>query len=362
MSARGWVRHRVGTFSLDVSWDVEAGTVTVLYGPSGAGKSLTLRAIAGLVRPDEGRIELDSAVVFDHDSGLWTPPHRRSVGLMPQEYGLFPHLTVAANIAYGAHDTDSRARAAELTRTLDLEELQDRRVWELSGGQRQRVALARALATQPRVLLLDEPFAALDSELRRAVRQEIRQILTGSHVPVILVTHDAEEALALADHVQIIDNGRIVAQGDPVKTLRQPAAPRIARLAGVENLLQMRVARLQPEDGAMLCETLDDSPLTLETPLAEAHEGDVVTVGIRSSDVILASSEPQGLSARNIFAGTVTSIEPRSPGHDVTVDCGAGLALVSHVTRHAITQLGIHEGAQMWAVVKASSCFLLSGE
>ena len=362
MSARGWVRHRIGTFSLDVSWDVEAGSVTVLYGPSGAGKSLTLRAIAGLVHPDEGNIELDGAVVFDHEAGLWVPPHHRRVGLMPQEYGLFPHLTVVANIAYGAHDPDSQARATELTRTLDLEELQNRRIWELSGGQRQRVALARALATQPRVLLLDEPFAALDSELRRAVRQEIRQVLTASHVPVILVTHDAEEALALADHVQIIDNGRIVAEGDPVTTLRQPAAPRIARLAGVENLLRMRVAGLQPEDGAMICETLDDSPLILETPLAEAQEGDVVTVGIRSSDVILASSEPQGLSARNVFAGTVTSIEPRSPGNDVTVDCGGGLSLVSHVTRHAITQLGIHEGAQMWAVVKASSCFLLSGE
>ncbi len=362
MSARGWIRHRIGAFSLDVAWDVDPGTVTVLYGPSGAGKSLTLRAIAGLVQPDEGRIELDGAVVFDSAASLWTPPHRRRVGLMPQEYGLFPHLTVAANIAYGAHDPASQSRAAELTRALDLQELQGRRIWELSGGQRQRVALARALANRPRVLLLDEPFAALDSELRRAVRQEIRQVLTASRVPVILVTHDAEEALALADHVQIIDNGRIVAGGDPVATLRQPAAPRIARLSGVENLLRMRVARLQPEDGAMLCETLDDSPLTLETPLAEARQGDVVTVGIRSSDVILANSEPQGLSARNVFAGTVTAIEPRSPGHDVTVDCGAGLTLVSHVTRHAITQLGIREGARMWAVVKASSCFLLADE
>lgn len=362
MSARGWIRHRIGAFSLDVSWDVEPETVTVLYGPSGAGKSLTLRAIAGLARPDEGHIELDGAVVFDHAAGLWTAPHHRRVGLMPQEYGLFPHLTVAANIAYGAHSPESQTRADELTHSLGLHDLQSRRIWELSGGQRQRVALARALATQPRVLLLDEPFAALDSELRRAVRQEVRQVLTASRVPVILVTHDAEEALALADHVQIIDNGRIVADGDPVTTLRQPAAPRIARLAGVENLLRMRVARLQPEDGAMICETLESPPLTLETPLAEAHQGDMVTVGIRASDVILANNEPRGLSARNVLAGTVTTVRPRSPGHDVIIDCGAGLPLVSHVTRHAVTQLGIHEGARMWAVVKASSCFLLSGE
>ena len=360
MSARGWVRHGIGSFELDVAWDVEAGTVTALYGPSGAGKSLTLRAIAGLVRPDEGRIELDGSVVFDGAAGLWTPPHHRRVGFMPQEYGLFPHLTVAGNIAYGAHGPESQARAVELTRSLDLQEFKDRRVWELSGGQRQRVALARALATNPRVLLLDEPFAALDTDLRRAVRQEIRQVLTASQSPVILVTHDAEEALALADHVQIIDDGRIVAEGDPVTTLQQPAAPRIARLAGVENVLRMRVASLQPEDGAMICQTLGESPQTLETPLAEANEGDEVTIGIRASDVILASTAPAGLSARNILEGTVVSVAPRSPGYDISVDCGSGLLLLSHITRHAVTQLGVSDGAKIWAVIKASNCFLMA--
>ena len=362
MSARGWIRHTIGAFTLDVSFEVEAGTVTALYGPSGAGKSLTLRSIAGLTQPDEGHIELDGSVIFDHEAGIRTPTHQRQVGFMPQEYGLFPHLTVADNISYGVSSQESLTRATDLTRSLGLEDLQSRRVWELSGGQRQRVALARALATQPRVLLLDEPFAALDSELRRSVRQEIRHALTASRAPVILVTHDAEEALALADRVQIIDNGRIVAEGDPLTTLRQPAAPRIARLAGVENLLPMRVAAMQPEDGAVLCETRDAPPLTMETPLVEANVGDDVTIGIRASDVILASAEPAGLSARNVYAGTVTAVTPRSPGHDVTIDCGSGLTLVSHVTRHAITQLGIREGAQVWAVVKASSCFILADE
>ena len=361
MSARGWVKHRIGTFSLDVAWNVEAGSVTALYGPSGAGKSLTLRAIAGLVRPDQGHIELDGSLVFDHDEGLWTPPHQRRVGFMPQEYGLFPHLTVADNVAYGARDGSAPSRATELINSLGLAGLEHRRVWELSGGQRQRVALARALATEPRVLLLDEPFAALDTELRRAVRQEIRQVLTASQVPVILVTHDAEEALALADRVQIIDDGRIVAEGDPVTTLRQPAAPRIARLAGVENVLRMRVAGLQPEDGAMVCETLGDSPQTLETPLSEANEGDEVSVGIRASDVILANIAPAGLSARNVMEGTVVSVTPRSPGYDISIDCGSGLLLVSHITRRAVTQLNVSEGANMWAVIKASNCFILAG-
>ena len=362
MSARGWVRHRIGAFSLDVAWSVDSGAVTALYGPSGAGKSLTLRAIAGLLRPDEGSIELDGETVFDHKSGVWLPPHRRSVGFLPQEYGLFPHLTVAGNVTFGAGRRAVRERAAELISVLGLTGLEDRRVWQLSGGQRQRVALARALATQPRVLLLDEPFAALDPELRRAVRQEIRQVLTSFSIPVILVTHDADEALALADHVRIMDGGRIVAQGDPMVTLRQPAAPRIARLAGVENLLRLRVRRLQPEDGAMLCEIDGDSSLVLETPIAEAREGDEVTIGIRASDIILAGDAPTGLSARNVLVGTVTSVTPRSPGHDVTIDCGSGLSLVSHVTRHAVTHLNIGPGARVWAVIKASSCFVLAGD
>ncbi len=362
MSARGWVRHRIGAFSLDVAWNVDAGTVTALYGPSGAGKSLTLRSIAGLVRPDEGRIELDGTVVFDHAAGLWTPPHHRRVGLMPQEYGLFPHLTVSGNILYGVHDAHSREHASDLIRSLGLDGLESRRVWELSGGQRQRVALARALAPQPRVLLLDEPFAALDADLRRAVRREIRQILTESRVPIILVTHEAEEALALADRVLVIDDGRIVAEGDALTTLRQPAAPRIARLAGVENLLRLRVTELHPEDGTMTCETQGVPPLPVQTPLADAHANDEVTIGIRSTDVIIANSEPQGLSARNVFAGVVTSITSRAPGYDVAIDCGGGFSLVSHVTRSAITHLGLAEQSPVWAVVKASSCFVLSGE
>ncbi len=362
MRARGWVKHRIASFSLDVAWDVDVGTVTVLYGPSGAGKSLTLRAIAGLIRPDEGRIEMGGLVVFDRAAGLWMPPHKRGVGFMPQEYGLFPHLTVAGNITYGAHGPASLQRARELTSTLGLEGLESRRIWQLSGGQRQRVALVRALATQPRVLLLDEPFAALDSDLRRTVRQEIRQVLTASRVPVILVTHDAEEALALADHVQIIDRGRIVAEGDPVTTLQQPAAPRIARLAGVENLVSMRIVRRQSEDGIMICHTLGEPPLPLETPLADARDGDAVTIGIRAADIILANSLPSGLSARNIIPGIVTSVMLRSPGFDVLLDCGSDLLLTAHVTGHAVTQLSISEGAHMWAVIKASNCFVLAQE
>jgi molybdate transport system ATP-binding protein len=359
-STRGWVRYRVGGFTLDTAWEAAPGTVAVLYGPSGAGKSMTLRAIAGLVRPQEGRIEVGGRVVFDHETGLWTPPHERHVGYLPQDYGLFPHLTVAGNIAFGARDTDRaglQRRVAGLVERFHLEGLEERRTWELSGGQRQRVALARALASEPDALLLDEPFTALDVELRRTVRQEIRGLLTSSQVPVLLVTHDAEEALALADTVYLIDDGRIVSSGEPLTVLRQPPQPRIARLAGVENLLSLTVESVRPQDGVMVCRHGEGQ--RLETPLADARVGERVTIGIRASDVILASQAPQGLSARNVLRARVADVSPRAPGYDVGLDCGEGLRLVCHVTRTALEELGVRPGAEVWAVVKASSCWVL---
>lgn len=363
MTTRGWFHYQVGSFTLEMTWDVAPGTVTVLFGPSGGGKSTTLRAIAGLTRPQEGRIELGDEVVFDHAAEVWTPPHRRRVGYLPQEYGLFPHLTVAGNIGYGVHDGNGAAtkkRVTELIETFHLDGLESRRMNELSGGQRQRVALARALASAPQVLLLDEPFAALDLELRRTVRHEIRDILTSSAVPVLLVTHDAEEALALADHVQIIDHGRTVAEGEPLAMIGQPPQPAIARLAGVENLLNLTVESVHPQDGVMICRHGEKT--RLETPLAEAQPGTQVTVGIRAGDVILANEAPRGLSARNTLRGTVVGVEPRAPGYDVTLDCDEGLPLVGHVTRRALDELGITVGSEAWAVIKASSCYVLQSE
>ena len=267
------------------------------------------------------------------------------------------------NITYGLRRDDSRERAAELIRRPEpLKGWSKGGRGSYPGGQRQRVALARALAIQPRALLLDEPFAALDPELRRAVRQEIRGVLMSSQVPVILVTHDAEEALALADRVQIVDGGRTVAEGDPVVTLRQPASPRIARLAGVENVLRLRVHRIQAEDGEMVCRVRDS-----ETYLGNAVGGSAR--GRRSVDRHPCighhpgpGMRPAGCPPGTCSRGTVTVVEPHAPGHDVTFDCGEGLTLVSHVTRRAVTQLGITQGARMWAVIKASSCYIMAAE
>lgn len=363
--AKGWVQCQVGNFRLDTEWEIAPGQVLVLFGPSGAGKSTTLRSIAGLLRPVRGHVEVGGRVVYDEESAVWVPTHQRRLGYLTQQYNLFPHLKVADNIAFGLQDrssSESKDRVAELSSLLQLGGLDDRYPWELSGGQQQRVALARALAPKPAMLLLDEPFASLDSELRRTLRRELRTMLAHSPVPVMLVTHDREEALALGDSVQVINEGRTLVTGDPLDVLGQPGQGRVARLVGVENLFDLAIQERNPRDGTMTCVT---EGLRLEVPL-DAHlsggasaegEQDRVTVGIRASDIILAKEELTGSSARNRLQGQVVSVESRPPGYAVTLDCGQ--LLRCHITGAALEEMSIEVGQQLWAVFKASSCFLV---
>ena len=353
----------IGGFSMELDFAVEAGRVLVLFGPSGAGKTTALRAIAGLVRPVSGRIDIAGRAVFsvnNHEPPTWEPPHRRGVGYVTQQNHLFPHLTVAQNIAYGLPERrgdSARRRVAHLIDRLRLAGLENRRVSQLSGGQQQRTALARALAPSPDLLLLDEPFSSLDMELRRALGAELRSTIRELNVPAILVTHSREEALALGDTVQIIDAGRTVAEGPPLTVLEQPGQGRVARLVGVENLLPMRVAARLPQDGTMVCEA---GPRALETPLADGCAvGDTVTVGIRASDIILADGPLPQSSARNTWSGVVTEVELRPPGYEVALDCD-GTVLRCHITGASLDAMGITTGQPLWAIFKASSCFLLS--
>ena len=239
-STEGWIVCNVGDFELETDWSIEPGEVLVLFGPSGAGKTTTLRAIAGLLRPRQGHIEVGGRVVYDEGGREWVPPHRRRIGYLSQQSNLFPHINVRKNIAYGLRGqprTIIQERVRELVDVLHLEGMEERRPGELSGGQVQRVALARALAPRPDMLLLDEPFASLDVELRRILRNELRSMLVRSPIPVLLVTHDREETLTLADSVQVIDAGRPLARGTPLDVLGQPGQGRVARLLGVEKPL-----------------------------------------------------------------------------------------------------------------------------
>ena len=364
----GWLHCRVGGFELNLDWDVPPGRALVLFGPSGAGKTTALKAMAGLVRPLAGEVQIDGIPVYDSVRNVSLAPHRRRIGYLTQQYHLFPHLNVMRNVAYGLQQgggNATRNRTMELLENFELRGLELRYPWELSGGQQQRVALARALATEPRALLLDEPFAALDLGLRRTVRQELRTMLSRNPVPVILVTHDREEALALGDEVQVIDEGQTIARGIPIEVLGQPGQAAVARLVGVENLLRMRVASRQPRDGTMRLSMLGRGrTLFLETPLdtgpADPRNNEWVTVGIRASDIILSSRDPVGSSARNRLPGTVVRIEPRPPGYTVELDCG--VPLHCHVTGASLEEMEIRVGHQLWAVFKASSCFLVDGD
>ena len=373
--AGGCFAVRAGAFRLELSFTAEAGRILTLFGPSGAGKTTALRAIAGLARPDAGRIAIAGRTVFAAGNGaaapVWIPPHRRRIGYVTQQNHLFPHLTVRQNIAYGLprrRSDGARRQVARLVELLRLDGLVDRRPGQLSGGQQQRTALARALAVSPALLLLDEPFAALDLELRRALGDELRRMVRRLHIPAILVTHSREEALALGDTLQVIDAGHTVAVGPPLTILEQPARGRVARLVGVENLLAMTVVRRLPQDGTMVCAAAagygdgDSSGdgATLETPLAEGcAAGDAVTVGIRASDIILAAGPLPQSSARNNWPGRVASISLRPPGYEVALDCG-GITLRCHITGTSLAGMNLAPGQPLWAVFKASSCFLLS--
>ncbi len=364
-AASGRFEVTIGGFHLHVSMKVKAGEILVLFGPSGAGKTTALRAMAGLVQPDTGSITIDGKVVFSDGIGIpgravWVPPHHRRVGYVTQQNHLFPHLTVSDNISYGLRgrrSPETRQRVAGLIAALRLDGLESRRVWQLSGGQQQRTALARALAPSPDLLLLDEPFASLDMELRRELAAELRATVSRLNTPVILVTHSREEALTLGDSVQVIDNGQTIAIGAPLSVLEQPGRGRVARLVGVENLLVMQVSARFPQDGTMVCSAGDHS---LETPLADGLDvGDAVTVGIRASDIILAAGPLPQSSARNTWPGVVSDVQLRPPGYQVALKCD-GVTLRCHITGTSLDAMNIEPGLPLWAIFKASSCFLLS--
>ncbi|HZN52631.1 MAG TPA: ABC transporter ATP-binding protein [Methylomirabilota bacterium] len=243
------ITKQLPEFTLDVAWSAGDG-VAVLFGPSGAGKTLTLQCLAGLIRPDAGRIVVDDRVLFDSAAGVDLPPQQRRVGYVFQGYALFPHLTVGQNVAFGLRDrprAERLSRAAEVMERLGLGGLTHRRTGELSGGQRQRVALGRALAIDPALLLLDEPLSALDAPLRRSLRDELRTILSGWGTAAVLVTHDFTEAYQIADRIVIYESGRVIQSAPRAELLWQPASEAVARIMGLRNVLHGTVVKAMPD-------------------------------------------------------------------------------------------------------------------
>ncbi|MBK8002865.1 MAG: ABC transporter ATP-binding protein [Gemmatimonadetes bacterium] len=240
---------RLPGFTLDVKWEAHEGVVA-LFGPSGAGKSLTLQCLAGLVRPDGGLVSVRGRVIYDATHGINHKTRDRRLGMVFQGYALFPHLSVAENIAYGLGRWPSKqrkARVEEMLERLGLVAARDLRPAVLSGGQQQRVALGRALAVDPDLLLLDEPLAALDSPLRRALRDDLAVALRGFGKTAVVVTHDLGEACQLADQIVVYDNGRVLQQGAKSEVLARPASPAVASVLGIRNILEGEVLESTPE-------------------------------------------------------------------------------------------------------------------
>lgn len=242
------IEKRLREFRLQTAFDA-GDELVVLFGPSGSGKTVTLRSIVGILRPDAGYIHIDGEPVFDAARGIDVPMQRRHVGYVPQNYGLFPHLTVAQNVAYGlvgVPTAEARARVGEMLERLELAPFERRRPRELSGGQQQRVALARALVTEPHVLLLDEPFSALDSGLRVRLRRDLRHIHREFRVTTLFISHDLGEAYTLADKIVVYDRGMVLQVGSRDEVFQRPASARVARLTGASNVFAAEVVAERP--------------------------------------------------------------------------------------------------------------------
>ena len=303
------IRRQWGRFALDVSLAV-AQELTVLFGPSGAGKSLTLRAVAGLMRPDNGRIVLNGRTLYDAEAGINLAPQARRVGYVPQSYALFPHMTAAQNIGYPLH---GRPRA-EITRQVgdmlslvELSGFEQRYPSQLSGGQQQRVALARALIRQPDALLLDEPLSALDAPTRAELRRSLRELQRHYHIPVLFVTHDLAEAYFMADHLAVYGEGRILQMDTPGEVLQHPANRHVAQLIGVKNIFDARV-EARTADGLRVCvgevELSTPYPTALERGSAEGP-GVNVCLCVRPERIILVRPERLSPERENLLRGRI---------------------------------------------------------
>ncbi|WP_247614429.1 ABC transporter ATP-binding protein [Streptomyces tagetis] len=326
-----------GSFRLDVALTAAPGDVVALLGPNGAGKTTALRALAGLVPLDGGHLRLDGTPLDR------TPPEGRPVGVVFQDYLLFPHLTALDNVAFGPRcqglaKADARERAAEWLDRMGLAAHAGARPRRLSGGQAQRVALARALATRPRLLLLDEPLAALDARTRLEVRAQLRRHLAGFEAVAVLVTHDPLDAMVLADRLVVVEGGRVVQEGAPADIARRPRTDYIAQLVGL-NLYRGRA------EGHTV--RLDEGP---SVTITEELSGPVF-VAFPPSAVTLHRERPTGSSARNLWQCEVAGLETH--GDRIRADLTGDLPLAADLTTAAAAELDLFPGAKVWGSVKA---------
>ncbi|HET9794169.1 MAG TPA: ATP-binding cassette domain-containing protein [Thermoanaerobaculia bacterium] len=348
-------RIRRGALDADFRIDSDAAALAI-FGESGAGKTTLLDAVAGLVRPAEGRIRIGGSVLFDSTAGIDLPPRRRRVGYVRQAPDLFPAMTVAENIAFALSCAADRALRRGVPPVPGIERLENRRPHELSGGETRRVQIARALAAGPDILLLDEPFANLDAPARREILPLLGSLPRLAGVPAVLVTHDVEEVFAFAGEVAVVENGRVIARGEPIETLSRPGAWPVARISGVENFLPGTVRGDAPGGGTQVVW----EGAVLRTPKVAGRPGDVLTLALFAEDVLVARGPVDGISARNVLPMRVESIEEAGDAVLLTLADGPR-RLRSRITRDAVAALAIVPGAEVTAVFKSAALRVLEG-
>jgi molybdate transport system ATP-binding protein len=342
---------------IDVSFDAK---VTAVFGPSGAGKTTFLDAIAGLRKIAAGDIEIDGRVLFSSSRGIHLPPQQRSIGYVPQEAALFPHQSVRQNILFGSNRRQNPGTSAglELHHVADLLEighLLDRSVGHLSGGEAQRAALARALLSRPRLLLLDEPLASLDIGLKERILPYLRRVRDEFAIPMIYVSHNPAEVLALASWVIMLRQGRVAGQGEPREVLASRPALADFSDTEIENVFDARLVKSDPVAGRSKVRL--PSGLELVIPHLDRRLDAFLQVKIAGDDILVAVHRPEGISAANIVAGKIRSIETVDGQSVLAVDSGETFNV--RLTASAVNQLNLTRGREVFLIIKARSCIVL---
>jgi molybdate transport system ATP-binding protein len=345
------IRHRLGTFALDAAFKAEGG-LTALFGRSGSGKTSLIRSIAGLIRPDDGQIALDGLALTDTNRKIFLPRHRRRFGYVFQEARLFPHLSVRQNLRYGRWFAPKEERGGDFDRIVDMlgiAPLLDRRPGKLSGGEKQRVAIGRALLSSPRLLLMDEPLAALDDERKAEILPYLERLRDETKIPIIYVSHSIAEVARLANRVVMLRDGRVEAIGSAIEVLSQPSTAQGAARREAGALLEGRIESISEQHRLS---TVALKTTQLQVPGITLPLGKTVRIHVPARDVMLATIRPEGLSALNILQGKITRIGTIADGMlEIQVDCG-GDALLSRITQLSSERLGLAVGMTVYAVVK----------
>lgn len=347
--------RRLDGFALDVQFEAPTPGVVALFGRSGCGKTTTINIISGLLAPDEARVELDGHVLADTAVGICVPPEQRRIGYVFQDGRLFPHMSVVRNLRYGLERTRARQQTVgfdQIVALLGLETLLQRQPYQLSGGERQRVSLGRALLSQPKLLLLDEPLAALDTARREEVLPYLVRLRDNLSIPMVYVSHQFDEVLQLATQVVLMDAGRIIAQGSPGTV---SLVPQLRAIVGPDSVGAVLDGIITSVDAACAMAQLRVGGGSLNISVSGVDVGQHVRVQLLARDIILGIEEPRGLSVRNQLRGVVADvIEDEEDARLVTVDVG-GVTVLSRVTREAVEVLGLRAGMSVWVLVKAVS-------